>query len=153
MQSKAPDNPAWALLLHPDFCFAPASACSSCAASTTAHALSGLSLSLGALNTLAPHVLLQARSVGTLAARHAHATTMLALHAMPLVCAIQALWQRVPANGCGSSKPARSCLTVRSSRRRFTATNFSGMFVLYCGRAAARLNSGVRRAWTKIMSE
>ena len=29
-------------------------------------------------------------------------------------------------------------------RARFTAANFSGMFVLVCGRAAARLNSGVR---------
>ena len=35
-------------------------------------------------------------------------------------------------------------LTIRSSRDRFTAANFSGMFVLVCGRAAARLNSGVR---------
>ena len=34
-------------------------------------------------------------------------------------------------------------LTIRSSRPRFTAANFSGMFVLYCRRAAGRLNSGV----------
>ncbi|MBZ0072698.1 MAG: hypothetical protein K8I04_13355, partial [Gammaproteobacteria bacterium] len=87
LQSKEPDNSAWALLLHSAFSFAPASACSSCAAST-AHAPSSLSLSPGALNTLAPHVLLQARSVSTLAAKHAHATTMLALHAMQQVCAI-----------------------------------------------------------------
>jgi len=99
LQSKEPDNSAWALLLHSAFCFAPASACSSCAASTTAHALSGLSLSPGALNTLAPHALLQARSVSTLAAKHAHATTMLALHAMQQVSAIQPPWRRVPANG------------------------------------------------------
>ena len=39
----------------------------------------------------------------------------------------------------------RKCaLTIRSSRARFTAANFSGMFALVCGRAAARLNSGVR---------
>ena len=36
------------------------------------------------------------------------------------------------------------CLTIRSSRTRFTAAHFSGMFVLYCRRAAGRLNSGVR---------
>ena len=53
--------------------------------------------------------------------------------------------------GGGSSKrwccstPASPCLTVRSSRTRFTAANFSGMFVLYCRRAAGRLNSGVSR--------
>ena len=40
-------------------------------------------------------------------------------------------------------QPSRG-LTIRPSRRRFTATNFSCMFLLYCGRAAARLNSGVR---------
>ena len=39
------------------------------------------------------------------------------------------------------------CLTIRSSRPRFTAANFSGMFVLYCRRAAGRLNSGVRLGW------
>jgi len=98
LQSKAPDNPAWVLLLRPGFCFAPASACSSCAAST-AHAPSSLSLSPGALNTLAPHAWLHARSVSNLAAKHAHATTMLALHAMQQVSAIQPPWRRVPANG------------------------------------------------------
>ena len=36
------------------------------------------------------------------------------------------------------------CLTVRSSRCHFTAAIFFGMFVLVCGRAVARLNSGVR---------
>ena len=44
-----------------------------------------------------------------------------------------------------SNTPASPRLTVRSSRPRFTAANFSGMFVLYCRRAAGRLNSGVRR--------
>ena len=38
-------------------------------------------------------------------------------------------------------------LTIRSSRPCFTAANFSGMFVLYCRRAAGRLNSGVRLGW------
>ena len=95
LQSKAPDNPAWALLLHPDFCFAPASACSSCAASTTAHALSGLSLSPGALNTLAPHAMLQARSLSTLAAKRVGRTFGLAPHVTQQVCAIQALWLRL----------------------------------------------------------
>ena len=36
------------------------------------------------------------------------------------------------------------CLTIRSSRCHFTAAIFFGMFVLICGRAVARLNSGVR---------
>ena len=35
-------------------------------------------------------------------------------------------------------------LTIRSSRWRFTATFFYGKFLFYCGRAAPRLNSGVR---------
>ena len=38
----------------------------------------------------------------------------------------------------------RRGLTIHSSRRRFTAAIFSVCYVLYCGRAAARLNSGVR---------
>ena len=36
-----------------------------------------------------------------------------------------------------------TCLTIRSSRCHFTAAIFFGMFVLICGRAVARLNSGV----------
>ena len=94
LQSKEPDNSASALLLHPGFRFAPASACFSCAAST-AHALLGLSLSPGALNTLAPHAMLQARSLSTLAAKRVGRTFGLAPHVTQQVCAIQALWLRL----------------------------------------------------------
>ena len=45
-----------------------------------------------------------------------------------------------------------TCLTIRSSRCHFTAAIFFGMFVLICGRAVARLNSGVRHHNMRLWS-
>jgi len=53
---------------------------------------------------LPPRCLLQARSLGTLAAKLAGSASTLAPHVVQQVSDIQALWLRVPANGCGSSK-------------------------------------------------
>ena len=50
-----------------------------------------------------------------------------------------------PACSFRGSPQERTGLTIRSSRCHFTAAIFFGMFVLVCGRAVARLNSGVRR--------
>ena len=50
----------------------------------------------------------------------------------------------VPACSLYGILQERTGLTIRSSRCHFTAAVFFGMFVLVCGRAAARLNSGVR---------
>ena len=51
---------------------------------------------------------------------------------------------RFPACSFRGSPQERTGLTIRSSRCHFTAAIFFGMFVLVCGRAVARLNSGVR---------
>ena len=48
-----------------------------------------------------------------------------------------------PACSLYGSLQERTGLTIRSSRCHFTAAIFFGMFVLICGRAVARLNSGV----------
>jgi len=75
----------------------------------TSHALPALPLSLGALTTLPLRDLFQARSLGTLAAMHANASTTFVSHVTQQVSAIHAMWQRVPANGgAATHRPVRA---------------------------------------------
>ena len=63
----------------------------------------------GRAHTLPSRDLFQARSLGTLAAMHANASTMLVLHVTQQVSVIQAPWQRVPANGgAATHRPVRA---------------------------------------------
>jgi HNH endonuclease. len=71
------------------------------------------------------------------------------LHVQPIAKGLVALpassGAKIGGNGRWRLKfTSTTCLTIRSSRRCFTATIFKRKCVFYCGRAATRLNSGVR---------